>query len=103
MQSLTCPRCRKDCVPLSNIISDEEPRSFICVGYNNGKDRVVKGDRFTHCWKNEVTDERGHWDKRDLIDTVSVMSQALSIDENIRVGHDMNEDQMNDADLISGD
>ena len=104
-QSQTCPRCRKDCVPLSNVVADDivngAPASFICVGYNDGKDRVVKGDQFTHCWKNEEVDLRSHWDRRDLLDTVSVMSQALAIDENIRVGEGLTDDQMNEANLTA--
>lgn len=95
MQCDTCPRQRDDCTVLSNIISDDGS-SFICVGYNQKEDRAVQSDRFTHCWKNDVTDERGHWDRRDLIDTISVMSQALSTDENIRVSNNWSDDQMNE-------
>lgn len=80
----SCPRCMNNCVPLSNVIS-ESGVSFVCVGANNPEDREVQQDRFTLCWKNDAVDERGHWDKRDLLDTVSVITQALSIDENIRV------------------
>jgi len=96
-----CLRCRDDCVPLANLSSDEGDSSFVCVGYNKKENREVKQDRFTLCWKNSATDELGHWDKRDLIDTVSVITQALSIDENIRVSGEMSEDQMNDSDFLS--
>ena len=89
-----CFRCRTDCVPLANLASDDGAQSFVCVGLNRPSDRVVKQDRFTLCWKNEVVDERGHWDKRDLIDTMSVIAQALSVDENIRVNRDATEKQM---------
>jgi hypothetical protein len=95
MQCEQCPRGRDDCTPLANLMADDQG-SFICVGYNQPEHREVTGDRFTHCWKNDVTDERGHWDRRDLIDTISVMSQALSIDENIRTNNGWSDDQMNE-------
>ena len=93
-----CMRCRKDCVPLSNIRSDEGV-SFICIGYNKIEDRKIKDDRFTFCWKNPAIDDRSHWDKRDLLDTMSVISQALSIDENIRCNNGFTEQRMNEVDL----
>lgn len=102
-QCQECPRKRTDCLPVQNVLADElkddEPASFVCVGYNQPSTREVPGDRFTLCWKNDVTDERGHWDRRDILDTMSVMATALSIDENIRVGEGMSEDDMNAADL----
>lgn len=87
--------------PLQNIIATSG-ESFICVGYNHPKERAVPQDRFCHCWKNNSADEHGHWDRRDLIDTVAVMATALSIDENIRVSEKMTEAQMNKADLTAG-
>lgn len=95
-----CFRCRTDCTPLANLSSDEASGSFVCVGYNQVSDRVVKGDRFTLCWKNDAVDERGHWDRRDLLDTLSVIGQALSTDENIRVNNEFTDDQMNEVNLI---
>jgi len=65
----TCLRCRKDCVPLANLSSDTTQKSFVCVGLNKVKSRTIPQDRFTLCWKNDLIDERGHWDKRDLLDT----------------------------------
>ena len=99
-QSNECLRCREDCFPLQNILADEgvedgKPASFICVGYNTPDSRVVAGDRFTLCWKNNAVDERGHWDRRDMLDTMSVIATALSTDENIRVGNGFSEDEMN--------
>lgn len=76
-----CLRCRTDCEPLAQIESDDGV-SFICVGHNDGTDRAEPGDQFTLCWKNGEVDERGHWDDRDLIDTASVILQALSADRN---------------------
>lgn len=64
------------------------------------KDRTVPGDRFTLCWKNSAVDERGHWDKRDLLDTMSVIAQALSTDENIRVNEGLDEAGMQQVNMI---
>ena len=94
-----CFRCRTDCTPLANLASDSEVKSFVCVGANRKEDRSVAGDRFTLCWKNAVIDERGHWDKRDLLDTMSVIAQALSIDENIRVSNGFSESDMQQVDF----
>jgi len=98
-QSQTCLRHLR-ALPLQNIIATSG-ESFICVGYNHPKERQVPQDRFCHCWKNNSADEHGHWDRRDLIDTVAVMTTALSIDENIRVSEKMTEAQMNREDLTA--
>lgn len=104
MKSETCPRGLVDCTAVNNIISDDlkddVPASFVCVGYNRPENREVAHDRFTLCWKNSSVDEMGHWDKRDLIDTVSVIASALSIDENIIVSRGMTEKEMDEVDLI---
>ena len=99
-----CFRCRTDCVPVSNLSADEPapdgmPASFVCVGFNRMVDRTVPADRFTFCWKNSAVDERGHWDKRDLLDTMSVIAQALSTDENIRVSNGFSEQDMQQVDM----
>jgi hypothetical protein len=90
----SCPRCYKHCKPLSNISSDGDTPSFICVGWNMLEDRQIPQDRFTLCWKNSEIDQEDHWDKRDLLDTASVILQALSIDENVRVREKMTEEDM---------
>ena len=95
-----CLRCREDCTPVANLFADQALKSFICVGYNRPEDRAVPGDRFTLCWKNAAVDECGHWDRRDLLDTMSVIAQALSVDENLRVNTDMSDDDMNQARLL---
>ena len=97
-----CLRCRKDCVPLANLSSDTDAKSFVCVGANAVKSRTVPQDRFTLCWKNDLIDERGHWDKRDLLDTMSVIAQALSTDENIRVSNGFSEHDMQQVDMLGG-
>ena len=95
-----CFRCRADCTPISNLSSDGTAKSFVCVGYNRPEDRVMRQDRFTLCWKNGLVDERGHWDKRDLLDTMSVIAQAISTDENIRVNNNFSEDDLQEANML---
>lgn len=95
-----CLRCRTDCTPVANVASDEEAKSFVCVGFNRKEDRAIPQDRFTLCWKNKAVDERGHWDKRDLLDTMSVIAQALSTDENIRVNNNFTEADMQQINLL---
>jgi hypothetical protein len=95
-----CLRGRDDCTPLSNLSSDDEECSFICVGYNKIDSREVIQDRFTLCWKNNIIDDRGHWDRRDLLDTQSVIAQALSTDENIRVNENETDEGMNKIEFV---
>lgn len=96
-----CLRCREDCTPAANVSADGEGNSFVCVGWNSPQDRSVASDRFTLCWKNNAVDERGHWDKRDLLDTMSVIAQALSTDENIRVNEGLDEVGMQQVNLLA--
>ncbi len=98
---MKCSRNKTNCTPLDSIVSNCGT-SFICVGFNKPEDRVVKGDRFTHCWKNDVVDDLSHWDRRDLIDTITVMSKALSIDENIKVHQKLTDEQMNETSFLPG-
>jgi hypothetical protein len=99
-----CMRCRTDCTALANLSADDlkdgAPVSFVCVGANRPADRTVPQDRFTLCWKNGAVDERGHWDKRDLMDTMSVIAQALSTDENIRVNNNFSEHDMQQVSML---
>lgn len=99
-----CYRCRTDCTPVANLSADGEsevPVSFVCIGFNRAQDRTVPADRFTLCWKNKAIDERGHWDKRDLMDTMSVIAQALSTDENIRVSNGFSEHDMQQVNMLA--
>jgi len=95
-----CPRCRNDCTPLSGISADDVTGDFICVGANLPSSRKIPQDRFTLCWKTAVIDERGHWDKRDLMDNMSVIAQALSNDENIRINSGFTEDDMQQVNFL---
>lgn len=76
-----CLRQLDTCEPFAQIVADNAA-SFICMGENDGTERVHKQDCYTMCWKNSEVDEIGHWDKRDLTDTASVILQGLSIIEN---------------------
>ena len=78
-----CLRDRNDCEPLAQIQSDCGS-SFWCCGRNDGATRKIERDEFRVCWKNEEIDEMSDWDKRDITDTISILAQALSIDENIK-------------------
>jgi len=105
MTEIQCLRCRTDCTPAANLSADATgicgtPASFVCVGWNRPQDRSVPGDRFTLCWKNDAVDERGHWDKRDLLDTMSVIAQALSTDENVRVNEGLDEAGMQQVNML---
>jgi len=96
-----CLRCRTDCTPAANVAADGEGKSFVCVGWNRPQDRAIQSDRFTLCWKNDAVDERGHGDKRDLLDTMSVIAQALSTDENIRVNEGLDETGMQQVNMLA--
>jgi len=76
-----CPRNSKVCQPLSQII-DDEGEGFICCGHNDRTARVLEQDNYRFCWKNQDIDEMSDWDERDIIDTVSVLIQAVSITKN---------------------
>jgi hypothetical protein len=81
-----CLRHLTTCDPLAQIVSDEmdeqgNPRTFICVGANDGSERVHPQDWYTQCWKSVATDDRYHLDLRDLLHTQSVIAQALTMIE----------------------
>ena len=48
------------------------------MGKNDGTRRNIEQDEFTVCWKNEEIDEISHWDKIDIVDTISILAQGLS-------------------------
>ena len=78
-----CLRNLPDCTPYAQIMSDDS-KSFICCGKNDGRTRRVEGDEFRHCWVNSEIDELSDFDRRDIIDTISVLVQALSVDANLK-------------------
>lgn len=79
-----CLRNRIDCEPLSQVKSDNG-NSFICCGYNDPSSRKIEQDKFRHCWKNSVIDECTDWDRRDIISTIAILSQALHVDSNLEI------------------
>lgn len=82
-----CPRERGDCSALYNIESDPDfegdPKTFICVGLNDGSTRTVDQDVFRKCVKAGSIDTLEDCDRRDLTDEALVILQGLSIAENI--------------------
>jgi len=76
-----CLRGLTTCVPLAQIVADDEA-SFFCCGENDGSDRSVAQDKYTTCFKGPHRDEMSHNDKRDLIHNAAVLVQALAIIEN---------------------
>ena len=87
-----CPRGYKNCIAISNIMSDNSS-SFFCCGENNGETRVVEQDKYTVCFKGQNRDCIDHYDKRDLIHHSSVMINALAAIEKC---HDI--ESQNEAD-----
>lgn len=79
-----CPRGLNDCEPLARIEADDRT-SFICCGHNDGTTRLLDHDRFRVCWKNDVIDEISDWDEADILDTISVLGQAMSADNHMRI------------------
>lgn len=73
-----CPRGTA-CEPISNIVSKN---SFVCIGYHHEeKGGRILGDIFRHCFKNSLTDTMFDYDEYDIKSVLSVMSEALLIDE----------------------
>ena len=75
-----CLRNRNDCQPYSQIAATNGD-SFFCCGENDGTNRAVNQDKYTFCFKGDHRDEISHNDKRDLIHSVAVITQALAIIE----------------------
>lgn len=103
-----CFRGHSDREPLSNTASDthEEDgvgQTYTCVGYLPKNRRGVHQDRFCYCCKsNDGVDIAIGADRRDLLSTVRVISNALMYDENIRVyENDATDQEMNDMDLVA--
>ena len=74
-----CPRGTK-CMPISNVVADDDS-SFVCIGYHNEK-KDYPQDKFRHCFKSAAnTDSMFDYDDYDLKSVISVMTEALLIDE----------------------
>lgn len=75
-----CPR-GTDCKPISNVVADDDS-SFVCMGYHNTKNKEYPQDRFRHCFMSAAgTDSMFDYDEYDMKSVISVMSEALLIDE----------------------
>ena len=85
----SCLRGCTDCMPLASMVTkwgdEAKDRAFICIGENDGTNRVWPGDELRHCFKNDVIDTTEDWDRRDVVDTVSVLMQGLSMHDNMRL------------------
>ena len=79
-----CPRGLDSCSPLSQVVSDSEPRTFCCCGISDIDTRKIPEDKFRHCWVSETVDEIGDYDECDIKDTIWVLAQALSIQERLK-------------------
>lgn len=75
-----CLRGLDSCEPYSQISADDDS-SFFCCGENDGTTRIVPQDKYTFCFKNDVYDDHGHFDKRDLVHQASVILGALAVIE----------------------
>lgn len=75
-----CPKGTK-CRPLANVVADDES-SFVCVGFHNEEKEKYQQDRFRHCFKSAAnTDSCFDYDEYDMKSVISVMADALLIDE----------------------
>lgn len=82
----TCPRGLTGCQPLANIVSDGDDPSFVCVGANSDIDRSIPSDVLRRCVRSSAgVDSQENCNRRDLVDEVSVVAQALSVIENTTV------------------
>jgi len=73
-----CPRGRKDCIALSNIVSGCG-KSFFCCGEHNGEKVDVPEDKYRLCFKGPFNDTMTDNDKRDLVHNSAVMVRALAV------------------------
>ncbi len=78
--SIKCPKKLKDCKPLSNIVSDCKT-TFVCVGLSKKESRTVEQDKFRHCFRSATTDSLFDYDLYDLKSVISVMAEAVLLDE----------------------
>ena len=74
-----CPK-GTECKPISNVVADDGS-SFVCIGYHNEEKKDYPQDKFRHCFKSEDSDSTFDYDEYDLKSVISVMSEALLIEE----------------------
>ena len=88
----TCPKGMTDvCSPLSQIMSDCE-ETFVCCGVV--EDGVNEwNDKFRVCFRSVDTDSEYLLNHQDMIDQVSVMSMAMSIEARLKDDTETNEEK----------
>ncbi len=77
---LNCPLGKKDCKPLSNVVSDNN-ESVVCIGSSDKASRSLEQDKFRHCFSNATTQSMYDYDAYDLKSVIAVMSQSLLLEE----------------------
>ena len=76
--------CNEPCNPLSQIVaSDGFSYLTVCERLENDGTERDRQDKYVVRFKNDVIDDTQVYDKRDLIDTLSVFAQAVSIIQNM--------------------
>jgi hypothetical protein len=78
LSQIKCPR-GAECKPLANVVPNDVS-TFVCVGLH-GEDVDPPQDRFRHCFKSDTTDSMYDYDLYDLKSCISVMSDAVLLDE----------------------
>jgi len=73
-----CPRKLVNCIPYSNIVSDDKS-TFVCCGDSDKKSRSVEEDYVRFCFKSETSDTMFDYDEDDLKDQIAVMADALAL------------------------
>ena len=61
----------------------EDKKDFVCVGLSKKKSRKLKQDKFRHCFVNELTDSRYDYDEYDIMSVISVMSEAILVENHL--------------------
>jgi hypothetical protein len=74
-----CPRGRRDCQSLAQIISTGHA-TFICCGENDGTERRVSQDRYRFCQQTrDGVDVMTDHDARDLAHIAACVNGALAV------------------------
>jgi hypothetical protein len=81
--------CDEECIPLSQMVStDGESYLTVCerLSFEDDDERTLN-DKYIVRFKNDQIDDVQYYDKRDLIDTISVLAQAVSVIENMEINN----------------
>lgn len=78
--------CDEPCQPMAQLVSSNgKTGMYVCERLTEGKTEREKNDKYIVTFKNDLIHDVQYYDKRDLIDTASVLVQAMSIIENQEV------------------